>query len=152
MHTIQESFAILRAMTIKFSFRGVDIVANSVTEAAALIRELTGGVETPPAPRRGRPPNVKAGIQLSKGEKDSIVFLTAIANNPQGVSQGEMVKLLNAKSPRAVGGVIYGIQNALRKHGFEPNEVFGGDETLMGKIWIRHTKITEALAALKGEA
>lgn len=141
-------------MGFKFNVRGIDIVASSAAEAAALVRELT----EQPTPRIGRPlknPGLFGeAFQAPSAENDTVAvavsFLTAITKaNGEGASAEELMKVLEVDHSKGIGGRSVRINNLLRKYKLEPEEVYTTERKPEGRFWKPGPKLDEALHILK---
>jgi hypothetical protein len=139
-------------MSFKIIFRGIEIVAGTAAEAAALTRDLAGATEVPKP--LGRPPK-QLYQPITEPEFDpGIALLVAIRTaGDAGLDTDQAVMATKARSGKAMGGIAMGLNNRTVKLGLDPKEVFDNARAPDGseRRWKAGPKITEAITALQSK-
>jgi len=135
-------------MPFKLNFRGIEVTANSVSEAAALLRELA----EPSGAKIGRPPKPPSPLDMFAPPKDTdiaVAFLRAIAKaGTQGAVAEDLMPLLKVKGPKGIGGRSVRINNMITKAGFKLEDVYDNARTAEGRFWRPGPSISAAINAL----
>ena len=152
-HLLHDNFrsGTLPPMSFKINVRGIEIIASSASEAAALVRELT----EQPTPKIGRPLKAPGLFDVTPTEENNTAavatsFLTAITHaNGEGASAEDLMKVLNVDHSKGIGGRSVRINNLLRRLKFDPEDVYKSERLPEGRFWKPGPKVDEAIQSLK---
>ena len=123
-------------------------------ERAALRLAKAAASQQPVSPNRGpgRPPKNGRPGRETKAESRrarALAFLKALEEFGPLVSP-TVVRVLELKAPRGIGGAMVTVRRVLKEHGFDDKEVFRMVGERGHRRWKPGTQIGEATAALNG--
>jgi hypothetical protein len=135
-------------MSIKMTIQGIDIVASSAEEAAALVREFSGlkGL-------RGQVMDFDQPTQFADPGPDgqrAIAFLEEIRSAaPDGPTTDDIMRVLETESTKGVGGRLTRVNKLLAEAGFDPSTVYQNPRTAGGRVWRPGSAIQQAIRKLR---
>ncbi|MEK6245006.1 MAG: hypothetical protein AABM33_10955 [Pseudomonadota bacterium] len=138
-------------MSIRITYKGVEISVSNPMEAAAVARELGEN----PGAKIGRPLKSEeaTAAPLEGGDPIVLAFLSAILKaGAEGATAETMMRVLSVDHPKGLGGRSVRVNNTLHKLRLSPEEVYTNARTPEGRLWKAGPKITEALEAIKRDA
>jgi hypothetical protein len=143
----------------------IQVTVTSLSEAAALIRELRVGkrvaaVEAKPlvSPEPERPAALAPApaptngsiepIDLALGNT-AVRFLKVIRENPNGVQADTVMPTLGVTKAKAIGSRSGPINRLLTDLGFKPKAVYRNPRSATGRIWQPGKQLQNAISAIE---
>ncbi|MBI4191270.1 MAG: hypothetical protein HY525_12125 [Betaproteobacteria bacterium] len=161
-------------MSIKIMFRGVELTADGVSEAAELARALTAEQphqapihpqrqdyiippRTTSVPRRklGRPRKTAEDNKFDDhNHKMAINFLSAIRDaGSHGIDSEKMATVLAVSHSKGIGSKTGRINKLLEKIGYKRSAVYRNDKNEDGeRIWKASAQIQAAITAVEDDS